>query len=216
MYSTLSTLNTLSKAPNPQLLTLGRSINGCSGCMCVHCCVCALWMGKCRARIPSMGHHTSLSRSLSIAHGLRNQTTSNSLIMKLVFFKGHVPDLEHQAEQAWYRHGETGHPCHNNCKLVHKHLWPHIVQGSVQAVEAHLISAVWTDRRGGKGARSLHHLQVQLPCGFILRVFLGHRTHDEVRVQRSHCWKLLLGGVLLCHTWATLTGCKHCMKREKI
>uniref|UniRef100_A0A671TDB5 Eukaryotic translation initiation factor 4 gamma 3-like n=1 Tax=Sinocyclocheilus anshuiensis TaxID=1608454 RepID=A0A671TDB5_9TELE len=30
----------------------------CSRCVCVHCCVCALWMGKCRALIPSMGHHT--------------------------------------------------------------------------------------------------------------------------------------------------------------
>ncbi len=33
--------------------------------VCVHCCVCALlcvctWMGKCRAQIPSMGHHTWL------------------------------------------------------------------------------------------------------------------------------------------------------------
>ncbi len=28
-----------------------RSINGCP-------LLCALWMGKCRARIPSMGHHT--------------------------------------------------------------------------------------------------------------------------------------------------------------
>ncbi len=25
--------------------------------VCVHCCVCALWMGKCRARILSMGYH---------------------------------------------------------------------------------------------------------------------------------------------------------------
>ncbi len=35
----------------------------CSGCVftvcvCVHCCVCALWKGKCRARIPSVGQHT--------------------------------------------------------------------------------------------------------------------------------------------------------------
>ncbi len=66
MYSTLSTLNTttevpLSKAPIPQLLPGRRSINGCPLLrVCVHCCVCALWMGKCRARIPSMGHHTWL------------------------------------------------------------------------------------------------------------------------------------------------------------
>ncbi len=73
MYSALSTLNTktevpLSKAPNPQPLPGCHSINGCpllrvcvhGVCVCVHCCVCALWMGKCRARIPSMGHHTWL------------------------------------------------------------------------------------------------------------------------------------------------------------
>lgn len=32
----------------------------CSRCVCVPCCVCALWMGKCRARIQKMGHHTWL------------------------------------------------------------------------------------------------------------------------------------------------------------
>ncbi len=48
--------------PNPQLLPGRRNINGCpllQVCVhgvCDHCCVCALWMGKCRARIPSMGH----------------------------------------------------------------------------------------------------------------------------------------------------------------
>uniref|UniRef100_A0A8C1RH87 Ceramide synthase 4b n=1 Tax=Cyprinus carpio TaxID=7962 RepID=A0A8C1RH87_CYPCA len=36
----------LSKAPNPQLLPGGRRINGCPLLrVCVHCCVCALWMG---------------------------------------------------------------------------------------------------------------------------------------------------------------------------
>ncbi len=74
MYSALSTLNTmtempLSKAPNPQLLPGRRSINGCSlllvcvhgVCMCVFTAVCVcvhfVWV-KCRAHIPSMGHHT--------------------------------------------------------------------------------------------------------------------------------------------------------------
>ncbi len=62
--STLSTFNTmtevrpLSKAPNPQLLPGRRSI----GCpllqVYVHYCVCALGWVKCRAQIPSMGHHT--------------------------------------------------------------------------------------------------------------------------------------------------------------
>ncbi len=27
-------------------------------CVCVHCCVCALGWVKCRAQLPSMGHHT--------------------------------------------------------------------------------------------------------------------------------------------------------------
>ncbi len=75
--STLSTFNTttevrpLSKAPNPQLLPGRRNI----GCpllqVCVHYCVCALGWVKCRAQIPSMGHHTwphttSLSPFLSL------------------------------------------------------------------------------------------------------------------------------------------------------
>ncbi len=82
MYSALSTFNTttevpLSKAPNPQLLPGRRSINGCPLLwVCVHgvcvftaVCVHFGWV-KCRARIPSMGHHTwpyvtSLSLSLS-------------------------------------------------------------------------------------------------------------------------------------------------------
>ncbi len=56
MYSALSTFNTttevpLNKAPNPQLLPGRRSKNGCPVlrvCVCVHCCVCALWMGQMR------------------------------------------------------------------------------------------------------------------------------------------------------------------------
>ncbi len=69
LYSALYTLNTktevpLSKSPNPQLLPGLRRINGCPllrVCVhgvCGHCCVCPLWMGKCRAQILSMGHHT--------------------------------------------------------------------------------------------------------------------------------------------------------------
>ncbi len=66
MTSALSTLNTttevpLSKAPNPQLLPGRCSINDCPLLrVCVHCCVCALCMGKCRAQIPSMGYHVWL------------------------------------------------------------------------------------------------------------------------------------------------------------
>ncbi len=70
MYSSLSTLNTttevpLSKAPNPQLLPGRRSINGCPllrVCVhgvCVFTAVCVhLGWDKCRAQIPSVGHHT--------------------------------------------------------------------------------------------------------------------------------------------------------------
>ncbi len=54
----------LSKAPNPQLLPRHRSINGCPLLqVCVHSvftAMCALGWVKCRARIPSMGHHTWL------------------------------------------------------------------------------------------------------------------------------------------------------------
>ncbi len=55
--STLSTLNTttemrpLSKAPNPQLLPGRHWLPTAPG-------VCALGWVKCRAQIPSMGHHT--------------------------------------------------------------------------------------------------------------------------------------------------------------
>ncbi len=69
MYSALSTFNTmtevpLSKAPNPQLLPGHRSINGCPQLwVCVHSvCVFTVCVHfgcvKCRALIPSMGHHT--------------------------------------------------------------------------------------------------------------------------------------------------------------
>ncbi len=56
----------LSKAPNPQLLPGRCSINLSTAPVCVHCvCVCVFtavcvhfrWV-KCRARVPSMGHHT--------------------------------------------------------------------------------------------------------------------------------------------------------------
>ncbi len=69
MYSALSPLKTttdvpLSKTPNPQLLPGHRSINGllrvCVHGVCVFTAVCALWMGKCKALILSMGHHSWL------------------------------------------------------------------------------------------------------------------------------------------------------------
>ncbi len=55
----------LSKTPNPQLLPGHRNINGCPLLrVCVHgvcvftaVCVHLGWV-KCRAQIPSMGHHT--------------------------------------------------------------------------------------------------------------------------------------------------------------
>ncbi len=71
MSSTLSTPTEvpLSKAPNPQLFPGRCSINGCpllrvyvcGVCVrvCTAVCVCARTLdGKCRALIPSMGHHT--------------------------------------------------------------------------------------------------------------------------------------------------------------
>ncbi len=72
MSSALSIFNTttevpLSKAPNPRLPPGCRSINACPGCVFTVCvCVCVFtavcvhfgWV-KCRALIPSMGHHTS-------------------------------------------------------------------------------------------------------------------------------------------------------------
>ncbi len=74
MYSTLSTLNTMtevpvSKAPNPNCspgaaaVWLPTAPGVCSQCVCVCVFVCSLlcvhfgWV-KCRAQIPSMGHHT--------------------------------------------------------------------------------------------------------------------------------------------------------------
>ncbi len=71
---------TLSKAPNPQLLHGCRRINGCPLLgVCVHgvcrliaVCVHLGWV-KCRAQIPSMGHHTwsyVTSLSLSLNCGL--------------------------------------------------------------------------------------------------------------------------------------------------
>ncbi len=46
----------LSKPLKPQLLPGRRRINSCPLLrVCVHCCVCAPWMGKCRARIPEYG-----------------------------------------------------------------------------------------------------------------------------------------------------------------
>ncbi len=87
MYSALSTFNTttevpLSKVPNPQLLPGRRSINGCpllqvcvhGVCVCVFTAVCVHFgWDKCRAQIPSMGHHTwpyVISLSLSLILGI--------------------------------------------------------------------------------------------------------------------------------------------------
>ncbi len=71
----------MSKAPNPQLLPRRHSINGCpllrvcvhGVCVCVCVCLCSLlcvstWMGKCRARIPSMGYHTWLYVTFTSLH----------------------------------------------------------------------------------------------------------------------------------------------------
>ncbi len=42
----------------PQHKRLPTAPGVCSRCVCVHCFVCALGWVKCRAQIPSMGHHT--------------------------------------------------------------------------------------------------------------------------------------------------------------
>ncbi len=70
-----------SKARIPKLLPGRRSINGCPLLrVCVHCCACALWWVKCRALIPSMGHHTwPYVTSLS----LFNSTDFNSVTQNL-------------------------------------------------------------------------------------------------------------------------------------
>ncbi len=57
----------------PQHKWLPTALSCSRLCVCVHCCVCALWWDKCRAQIPSMGHHTwsyvmSLSLSQRSAH----------------------------------------------------------------------------------------------------------------------------------------------------
>ncbi len=41
----------------PQQKWLPTAPGVCSWRVCLHCCVCALWMAKCRAWILSMGHH---------------------------------------------------------------------------------------------------------------------------------------------------------------
>ncbi len=51
----------------PQHKRLPSAAGVCS-LLCVHCCVCALWMGKCRARIPSMGHHTWLYVNFQLSY----------------------------------------------------------------------------------------------------------------------------------------------------
>ncbi len=112
MYRALSSFNTttevpLSKAPNTQLLPGRRSINDCPLLrVCVHgvcvftaVCVCT-WV-KCRARIPSMGHHTwpyvtslSLSLFISTIHTARwSRKIARKLPECLLCERKHVPGL---------------------------------------------------------------------------------------------------------------------------
>ncbi len=54
---------TAPQAPQHKWLPTAPSV--CSRCVCVFTAVCVCtWMGKCRARIPSMGHHGCMSLSL--------------------------------------------------------------------------------------------------------------------------------------------------------
>ncbi len=101
MYSTLSSFNTttevsLSKTLNPQLLPGRRSINGCPLLrVCVHgvcvftaVCVHFGWV-KCRAQIPSMGHHswsyvTSLT-GLNLAQVFKRFLAQHTLIDSTIY-----------------------------------------------------------------------------------------------------------------------------------
>ncbi len=86
MYSALSTLSTatempLSKAPNPQLLPGRRSI----GCPLLRVCVHFGW-DKCRAQIPSMGHHTWPHVTVTflvtmVPAALRSLTRSSNVVL---------------------------------------------------------------------------------------------------------------------------------------
>ncbi len=126
MYSALSTFNTttevpLSKAPNPQLLPGRRSINGCPLLrVCVHgvcvfttVCVHFGWV-KCRARIPSMGHHTwpyvtSLSlftlisdRSLDFSELMKSlQIVLLSYSAQMFFVSSNAAQLSRRARPVW-------------------------------------------------------------------------------------------------------------------
>ncbi len=89
---TLSTLNTT----NPQLLP-GRRIIGCPLLrVYVHYCVCALGWVKCRAQIPSMGHHTwphTTSLSLSFPFPLIEGIYPKMKILSLFTHPSLVPNL---------------------------------------------------------------------------------------------------------------------------
>ncbi len=105
-----STLNTttevrpLSKAPYPQLLPGCRNINGCPllrvcVCVCVclfttHCCVCSLGWVKCRAQIPSMGHHT-WPHVTSFPSFSNTSASNNSLPQTLISFYPLLPQCFH-------------------------------------------------------------------------------------------------------------------------
>ncbi len=104
MYSALFHLQfhgevPLSKAPNLQLLPGRRSINGlpiapgvCSRCVFTDVCVCT-WMGKCRVRILSMGHHTWLyvTFTFNTLHGSKLLFFSFMPKIIRILSKDHVP-----------------------------------------------------------------------------------------------------------------------------
>ncbi len=121
--STLSTLNTttevkpLSKAPNPQLLS-GRHSIGCPLLQVyVHYCVCTLGWVKCRAQIPSMGHHTwPHTTSLSVSFPLLIHTYYiNTHIWKHVLHT-HTHTLKHTIG---YKHLQYTHRSRHIMKSWH-------------------------------------------------------------------------------------------------
>ncbi len=83
---------TASQAPQHKWLSTAPGVCSWCVCVCVHCWVCALRMGKCRAWISSMGHHawlyvTSLSHSLSRIKSELHDTNSQ-LRVKVQFWGG--------------------------------------------------------------------------------------------------------------------------------
>ncbi len=94
-----------------------------SRCVCVHCCVCALWMGKYRAQIPSMGHHT-WSYVTSLTH-------SQQMLMNPI----HEPFLRFCSLYTWsLTTGRQASPCHTPSL---QSLMDHSLALAISAMQTH-------------------------------------------------------------------------------